>query len=216
VGWGYTNPTAAVVFGLNGDDRSWQLDEFYQRRAPLDAVVLPAPVELTHRYRLTCWNCGPDEPEHIGALRDALPEAQLGFGCSVSAADDRECAGIQTITRLLSKRQDGTRGLYVAPRCVHTVAEYASSQYPPSDDPGTGAAGMRGTLGLAGLAGTSGAEVSELPLKANDHALDAARYALHSARNPARDTEAYLHRRLYSRLALQQQHQQSGGRVSAE
>ncbi len=28
VDWGYTNPTAALVFGLDGDDRAWQLDEY--------------------------------------------------------------------------------------------------------------------------------------------------------------------------------------------
>src|SRR5215469_16193698 len=32
IDWGYANPTAALVFGLDGDGRAWQLDEFYQRR----------------------------------------------------------------------------------------------------------------------------------------------------------------------------------------
>src|SRR5258705_209708 len=47
VDWGYTNPTAAAVFGLDGDERAWQLDEWVRRHAPLEGVVLPALVELT-------------------------------------------------------------------------------------------------------------------------------------------------------------------------
>ncbi len=160
--------------------------------------MLPALCELTRRYAVTRWYCGPDEPEHLQALRAALSEARLS--CAVVAADDSVRSGIQTITRLLSKRSDGARGLYVSPRCVHTLTEYATYQYPPSDGPGA-AAGRRGTLGLAGmagmegmgsLAGMAGTDVSELPLKANDHALDATRYALHSALNPARGADAWM------------------------
>ena len=36
------------------------------------------------------------------------------------------------------------------------------------------------------------AEVSELPVKANDHLMDATRYALHSVLGRGRRTQAYL------------------------
>src|SRR6185437_7622048 len=86
VDWGYANPTAACVFGLDGDDRAWQLDEYYQRRAPLDAVVLPALVDLSQRYGVQTWYCGPDEPEHIAALQTALLRA--GVSCRALPAED--------------------------------------------------------------------------------------------------------------------------------
>ncbi|HEX6818438.1 MAG TPA: hypothetical protein VF120_08690, partial [Ktedonobacterales bacterium] len=86
VDWGYTNPTAAVVFGLDGDGRAWQLDEWYQRRAPLDAVVLPALCDLTRRFGVERWWCGPDEPEHIAALQAAL--IREGLSCRVMAGND--------------------------------------------------------------------------------------------------------------------------------
>ena len=73
---------------------------------------------------------------------------------------------------LLARRPDGTRGLYVAPRCVHTLAEYASYQY--------------------ATRASEGRDPSEQPLKQNDHALDATRYALHTALGRARATTAYL------------------------
>ena len=58
-----------------------------------------------------------------GSLR-ALAEAKLP--CRALAAANAIRPGIQTINRLLARREDGTRGLYVSPRCVHTLAEYAS------------------------------------------------------------------------------------------
>ena len=61
VDWGYTNP-AALVFALDGDSldgdsvggdsRAWQLDACYRRRAPLDADLLPALLDLTHRHHV--------------------------------------------------------------------------------------------------------------------------------------------------------------------
>ena len=170
VDWGYTNPAAAVLFGLDGDERAWQLDEFYQRRAGLEETLLPALLDLTRRYDVRRWYCGPDEPEHIVALNAAL--VREGLAASAQPADNAVRAGIQTVTGLLARREDGTRGLYVAPRCAHTIAEYGSYQY------ATGADGRR--------------DPSEQPLKQHDHALDATRYALHTALSRGRATRAYL------------------------
>jgi hypothetical protein len=177
VDWGYTNPTAAVVFGLDGDDRAWQLAEFYRRRAPLDEEVLPALGELTARWGVRTWYCGPDEPEHIAALAVALRKA--GLACRAVAADDAVRAGIQTVTRQLALRPDGTRGLYVDPTCSWTIAEYAAYQYPP--------------VAPSSLApGAGGESLSELPVKANDHLMDSTRYCLHSALQRARAADAYM------------------------
>jgi Terminase large subunit, T4likevirus-type, N-terminal len=182
VDWGYTNPTAAVVFGLDGDDHAWQLDEYYQRRAPLDAAVLPALLDLTRRYSVRTWYCGPDEPEHIAALAQSL--AQAGLPCRALSAENAVRPGIQTITRLLARREDGSRGLYISPRCVHTLAEYASYQY-DSAPPSVGRTGA-----------VTAPHLPEQPLKANDHVMDATRYALHSALGRAHRARTWLDRYL--------------------
>jgi hypothetical protein len=189
VDWGYTNPTAAVIFGLDGDGRAWQLDEWYQRRAPFEAVVLPALVDLTRRYGVARWYGGPDEPEHLAALRAAL--ARAGLPARVTPAENAVAPGIQTILGLLARRGDGTRGLYVARRCLHTLAEYGSYQYPAEPQAGYGA--QWGREGLDGETRGLGAEASELPMKRNDHAMDATRYALHTHFRRARAADARLH-----------------------
>ncbi len=170
IDWGYANPAAVVVFGLDGDGRAWQLDEFYQRRAPLESVLLPAILDLTRRHAVRHWYCGPDEPEHIAALSAAL--ARAGLPARALRADHAVQPGIQTLTALLASREDGAPGLYVAPRCVHTIAEFGAYQYPTADP--------------------TRRDPSEQPLKHSDHALDAARYALHTHLSRARATDAYL------------------------
>src|SRR5690348_9349568 len=112
VDWGYTNPSAAVVFALDGDGGVWQVDEFYQRRAGLEETLLPALLDLTRRYGVETWYCGPDEPEHIDALAAAL--AREGLASRAQRADNSVRAGIQTVTSLLARRPDGNYGLHIA------------------------------------------------------------------------------------------------------
>ena len=179
IDWGYTNPSAALVFALDGDTRVWQLDEFYQRRAALHDTLIPAILALTRRHRVRTWYCGPDEPEHIAALRAAL--ARESLPATAVKGDNSLIPGIQTVAALLAPRPDGTRGLYVAPTCVHTIAEYGSYQYPTAE--------------------RAGRDPDEKPLKANDHALDASRYALHTHLTRLRAAESHL-AAINARLAL--------------
>ncbi len=159
IDWGFTNPAVVLPFGIDGDERAWQLDEFYQRRAPLHETLIPKVIEFTRQYGVQVWYCGPDEPEHIEDLNTAFSKEQVP--CKAEAADNNVSAGIQTVSRLLSMRGDGTRGLYVDQQCGFTIAEYGQYQYPTKE--------------------ASQRDPSEKPLKQNDHAMDAQRYALHSA-----------------------------------
>ncbi len=116
IDWGYTNPTALLVFGLDGDKRAWQLDEFYQRRASQEEVVRPALVKLTRQYNVAVWYADAADPEAIDGANNAL--ARAGLQCRVRAVQKGAGsvrAGIQTVTSLLAQRGDGTRGLYVDP-----------------------------------------------------------------------------------------------------
>ncbi|MBF6588949.1 MAG: hypothetical protein IVW57_00275 [Ktedonobacterales bacterium] len=180
IDWGFTNPSVLLPFGLDGDGRAWQLDEFYERRVPLHETVLPTLVAMTRKYSVQTWYAGPDEPEHIEEANRALADAKLS--ARVRAADNSIKAGIQTVSRLLAPRADGTRGLYVAPACVHTIAEYGSYQY----------------------ATTEGQERNpdEKPLKQNDHAMDATRYALHTELARTRDLAAEMRQRVAMRQQL--------------
>ena len=133
VDWGYTNPCAAVVAGLDGDGRAWLLDEFYQRRAGLDEVIIPAIVSMTRRYGVSVWHCDAEDPEAIARLDAALVAlGRDGLSCrarAVRKGAGSVRSGIQAVTRLLAPREDGTRGLYVDPRCVNTIREFETYAY---------------------------------------------------------------------------------------
>lgn len=189
IDWGYTNPAALVVFGLDGDKRAWQLDEFYQRRASLEDVILPALVKLTRQYGVQRWYADAADPEAIDRANNTL--AREGLQCRVrpvvkGAGSVR--AGIQTVTSLLAQREDGTRGLYVDPRCVNTIAEFGSYAYATTE--------------------RAKRDPSEEPIKQSDHALDALRYALHSELGQQAATEAYL-------ADMQRMVKQTSGRADA-
>ena len=104
-------------------------------------------------------DAGPDEPEHIQDANKALQAG--GLSCQVLPADNSIRPGIQTVSRMLATRGDGTRGLLLAPSCVQTIAEYGSYQYVTTE--------------------ANERNPDEKPLKQNDHAMDATRYCLHTA-----------------------------------
>lgn len=158
IDWGYRNPSAALPIGIDGDDRAWLLDEFYEGHHT-DPEIIAEVVKLTRRYQVEHWYAGPDKPGAIELLRTTLQKE--GLRTQVSAADNDVVEGIQTVQSFLSARGDGAYGLYVHPRrCKQTVAEFGQYAYPQTfkklrnDD--------------------------EKPYKMYDHALDALRYALHS------------------------------------
>lgn len=173
IDWGYTNPAAAVVFGLDGDRRAWQLAEFYQRRASLSEVIVPAVVALTKRYGVGVWHADSEDPEAIATLNAALAREGLQTRARPAVKGPGSVrAGIQVVTSLLAPRGDGTRGLYVDPSCVNTIAEYGTYAYATAD--------------------RARRDPSEEPVKQSDHALDATRYALFAALAGEAKTEAYL------------------------
>lgn len=76
--------SAAIAFGLDGDRRAWQLDEFYQRCAGMDDVVVPAIIQLTRQYDVAGWYADSEDPEAINKLNRAL--AAEGLACCATPA----------------------------------------------------------------------------------------------------------------------------------
>lgn len=84
-------------------------------------------------------------------------------GLNAEGADNRVLPGIQMVQNLLPMGQDGRARLTVAPDCVNLLAEIEQYQWAENK------AGLR-----------------DQPVKANDHAMDALRYAVVAAVKPPR------------------------------
>lgn len=161
IDWGYTNPSVVLPIYVDGDDRAYVLDEFYKRQVGLDGVKT-AVLEFTRKYRIETWYCGPDEPEHIEKLNQMF--AANNLESRAIGADDEITIGIETVRQQMALRGDGTVGLYLAPGCLQTRNEFGIYSYPTTPE---GVQAKRDPL--------------EKPIKAFDHAMDALRYALHTA-----------------------------------
>lgn len=159
VDWGFTNPAVALPIWVDGDDRAWLRDEFYQRQAGL-AGLKAAVLDFTRRYGIATWYCGPDEPEHIQELNAEFGRQRLQAR-AVAATDDIT-PGIETVRRQMALRPDTTTGLKLSAKCAQTKAEFLTYQYPSGGD------GAK-------------RDPQEKPIKKFDHAMDALRYALHTA-----------------------------------
>lgn len=157
--FGFIDPTAAVVFGRWGDQRLWQLDEYYKSKANFETEIMPAIFDLTKKYGVAVWWCDSARPDLI----DMLNRNRDTFGCdtvfrSAAKGPDSIMSGIQIVQSLIQQRGDGSRGLLVSPNCINTLKEYGVYQFDTKERLDRNA--------------------NELPIDSNNHAMDASRYAI--------------------------------------
>ncbi len=104
--------------------------------------------ELRDIYEIRRFYCDPSEPDYIRKFNDA--------GLNAEAADNTVSTGIQLVRKHLARSHGTKRGLMVHSSCVNTLSEFDQYQWAETRD----------------------GDLREEPVKANDHAMDALRYAL--------------------------------------
>jgi PBSX family phage terminase large subunit len=148
---GYTNPMAAVLLGLDGDDRIHVLEERYRSGLAMSEKVRHV-AELAARVtklggRLEMIIADPAAAQLIREIRDA--------GLPVTDKVDKSIFdGIQQVQQRLRVAGDGLPRLTVDPSCSNVQREFETYEWRER----------------------SGVRTDE-PVKAHDHALDALRYA---------------------------------------
>jgi phage terminase large subunit len=167
IDWGYRNPLHLSVIARSGAT-ALLVAEFRAVEADLLRSVVPAVIELTRQFAVATWYAGPERPENIQVVGGELHAA--GLASRVVPADDRVVAGIETVRSMLESQPPA---LVIDPGCQHTLAEIADYRYPdPASLP-------------------VDAPAPEHPIKINDHALDALRYAVHSHYGPLRQARRF-------------------------
>ena len=170
VDWGYSNPAVALPMYVSADDCVYVLDEYYQRNVGLTGASQTvgeggqseAILRFTRQYGIETWYCGPDEPEHISALNAMFGRHNLA--ARAMAANDEIIPAIETMRRQMALRPDNrSTGFKLSARCANTKMELRTYRYPTASYK----VGAR--------------DPQDKPVKAFDHALDAARYAIHTA-----------------------------------
>ncbi|MDN5667029.1 MAG: PBSX family phage terminase large subunit [Renibacterium salmoninarum] len=161
IDYGTTNATSAILLGLGVDDRLYAIDEWrHDSRAHADAARL---TNASIVKGITGWLGGiqlPDgsrpSPEWLiidpsaASLRVELHEQGV---INVFSANNEVIYGIQTVSSMLDSGH-----LYVSEKCTGLINEMSEYVWDPK-------ATERG---------------EDKPLKANDHSVDALRYAVTS------------------------------------
>jgi phage terminase large subunit-like protein len=146
---GGTSPSVIEVYGRTGSRHCAGLDEFYERGCPIEHLV-EAAGELMAKHRISRFYCDPSGKEEIEALVDAGMPA-----CPAPVKDVN--LGIKLVSGLLSRGPGGEPGLTFSPAQVQQISEMYQYQWKEQK--------MTGRF-------------LDEPVKANDHASDASRYAL--------------------------------------
>lgn len=156
--YGYTNPTAIVVFGEweeNNRKHDIQLDEVYKRQLTQEQVIDEMLTLYKHYGIGTVW-VDPSEPDLIKVMQNN--------GIDARAADNDVVTGIQREQAALEVI-NGKPTTYLLYNCVHTKAELASYCW-KSKGKGTDQ------------------RYEDKPEKVNDHLMDARRYRRMGVSNP--------------------------------
>lgn len=147
IDWGFTNPSAVVVLGVDSDNHYWLMDEWYERGKTTDEIVHKA-LQLQAQYRVNVWYADPAEPDRI--------EQAKRNGLYVREANKDVKLGIDVVRQVIrEKRLKVKRGL------IHFIDEIENYHYPEDGQPGF---------------------QKDLPMKEDDHLMDAFRYAVFTHR----------------------------------
>ncbi len=114
VDFGWTNPSAIVVVGYDGDDRLYVLDEFYKRQCHTEELV-EALKSFATLYGAGEVFCDPSSPETIDSLQRA--------GLDAKKYEFKREDGIRALGGRFIKAGDGKPRLYVSSKAVNLQAE---------------------------------------------------------------------------------------------
>jgi len=123
VDFGWTNPTAIVAIGYNGDDRAYILDEFYKSHVATEMLIREC-FDMTEKWGKGVFWCDSSEPKSIDALKKAgvnAKGARTGRDVGVSRED-----GIRELGGRFTVQGDGKPRIYVYRDCVRWIAEVQS------------------------------------------------------------------------------------------
>lgn len=112
--WGWTNPACIVAIGLDGDNRAYILEEFYQNRIST-ATIIREIKNMQKRWGEGTIVCDRSEPKSINDLIDKGLDA-------IADASKRE-DGIRELGSRFEDPGDGNPRIYVHKDCVNWISE---------------------------------------------------------------------------------------------
>jgi len=114
VDFGWTNPSAIVAVGFDGDDRAYILDEFYQNRIQPEVLITEAKL-MRDKWGAGPLYCDRSEPQTIVAM--------MAAGLNARADNSKREDGIHELGGRFFVQQDKKPRIYVSSACVNWIHE---------------------------------------------------------------------------------------------
>jgi PBSX family phage terminase large subunit len=188
VDWGYTNPGVISVWAIDGDARMYLICEVYMTRQTDDWWVARAKL-LLREYGVRAWICDPAEPAYIAKFRDN--------GLNAREASNAIAPGINRVQARLKLAGDGRPRLFVYEYALQERDESLVKAYLPFCSEGE-------VLEYVWPKAQDGKSLKEVPVDANNHAMDTWRYmAMHLDSGPSAQKHID-HAREYQELVRKQ------------
>jgi PBSX family phage terminase large subunit len=154
IDWGYENPLAIGLIGVDYDSTYWLIDEIYVKHQLIDETlksIMVAKGWYDLGKKITYAYADPSRPDYINLFYRIT-------GITTLPAINDVVTGIQHVQRKLVPNRQGRCGLYILNKCHNFLGEIESYTWAP----------MR-----------SGIQKDE-PLKVKDHMMDMLRYCLNT------------------------------------
>jgi len=123
IDWGWTNPSAIAIIGIDTDNNFYIIDEYYKPEKTKDEVI-EAMKGLIAKHKARLFYPDPEDPEALSKMITAgiMPrEVKKGKGSVI--------AGIDRVRELIFNNQ-----LKVYNNCIHTLDEFSNYHYPKGKD----------------------------------------------------------------------------------
>jgi len=189
VDWGWTNPGTIQVYAQDHDGRLYLIYEVYQTQRTDDWWVERGK-ELKGRFGIELWICDPAMPAYITKFKMA--------GLNAVEADNDISVGINDARELLQKAGDGRPRFYLYEYSLADRDEARVDARQPFCFDGE-------ILEYVWPKAQDGKPIKEVPVKLNDHSMDAWRYVCRFLADPANIMAAQHVANVQRRVELQQQ-----------
>jgi phage terminase large subunit len=151
VDFGYTNPAVILVVAIDNDDIFYVVDEFYRSGLTIKELITKGS-KLRNKYKIEIFFADPSQPAYIREMNNE--------GLYTVPAKNDILPGISAVSEKLKIKQDGRPSLFIDKKCKRLIYELENYKYAEKE---------RGNGAFA-----------EIPVKKDDHACDALRYAVYS------------------------------------
>ena len=114
--FGYTNPFALIIIGVDKDNTYWVVDEVYKTNKT-NAEIVEIDRSFQKAHKVNYWYPDPAEPDRIEEMRRA------GLNCREVNKD--VTSGIDRVRELLKSNK-----LRISKKCKNLITEFESYRYP--------------------------------------------------------------------------------------